>query len=106
MKWYSVSHITATPYHPHTSGQVEVSNRELKRILKKSVANHKKDWVDHLDDAFWPYRIAYKIPTEVTPYRLVYQKVCHLPIELELPIKQLNCDPYLTDQKRKLQLKS
>lgn len=30
---YGVKHCVATPYHPQTSGQVEISNRELKRIL-------------------------------------------------------------------------
>ena len=37
---YGVTHTTATPYHPQTSGQVEVANRELKRILEKTVEQH------------------------------------------------------------------
>ena len=35
---YGVTYNVATPYHPQTSGQVEVSNRELKRILEKTVS--------------------------------------------------------------------
>ncbi|WP_222196282.1 DDE-type integrase/transposase/recombinase, partial [Modestobacter italicus] len=34
---YSITHKVATPYHPQTSGQVEVSNREIKHILEKTV---------------------------------------------------------------------
>ena len=34
---YGVRHNVATPYHPQTSGQVEVSNREIKQILSKTV---------------------------------------------------------------------
>jgi hypothetical protein len=30
---YGVKHKVATPYHPQTSGQVEISNREIKNIL-------------------------------------------------------------------------
>ena len=40
---YGVTHKVATPYHPQTSGQVEISNRELKRILEKTVSVSRKD---------------------------------------------------------------
>ena len=42
---YGVTHHVVTPYHPQTSGQVEVSNRELKRILEKTVNISRTDWV-------------------------------------------------------------
>ncbi|XP_031272704.1 uncharacterized protein LOC116131196 [Pistacia vera] len=48
---YGVTHRVATPYHPQISGQVEVSNKELKRILEKTMNASQKDWSTKLDDA-------------------------------------------------------
>ncbi|XP_022871338.1 uncharacterized protein LOC111390517 [Olea europaea var. sylvestris] len=43
-------------------GQVEISNRELKRILELTVGASKKDWSKKLDNALWAYCTAFKIP--------------------------------------------
>ncbi|WMV19401.1 hypothetical protein MTR67_012786 [Solanum verrucosum] len=56
---YGVRHNVATPYHPQTSGQVEVSNREIKHILAKTVNDNRTDWSKKLDDALWAYHTAY-----------------------------------------------
>nr|GEW74994.1 hypothetical protein [Tanacetum cinerariifolium] len=66
-----------------TSGQVKVSNRGLKRILERAVGENHASWSDNLDDALWAFRTAYKTPIGCTPYKLVYRKACHLPVELE-----------------------
>nr|GEY52121.1 hypothetical protein [Tanacetum cinerariifolium] len=75
---YGVTHRLSTAYHPQTSGQVEVSNR------------------------------AYKTPTGCTPYKLVYGKACHLPIELEhkdyWALKQANFDLSVVGDHQKIQL--
>nr|GEV43338.1 DNA-directed DNA polymerase [Tanacetum cinerariifolium] len=80
---YGVTHRLATPYLPQTSGQVEVSNHGLKRILERTVGENRASWSDKLDDALRAFRTAYKTPIRCTPYKVVSGKACHLPIELE-----------------------
>ena len=70
-------------YHPQTSVQVEVSNREIKQILSKMVNVNRKNLSRRLDDALWAYQTAYKTPRGMSPYQLVYGKSCHLPADLE-----------------------
>ncbi|RVW86071.1 hypothetical protein CK203_038051 [Vitis vinifera] len=78
---YGVKHKVATPYHPQTSGQVELANREIKNILMKVVITSKK---------------------------IVYGKACHLPVEVEYKawwaIKRLNMDLIRAGAKRCLDL--
>nr|GEV69578.1 reverse transcriptase domain-containing protein [Tanacetum cinerariifolium] len=68
---------------PTNDARVEVSNPGLKRILERTVGENHASWSDKLDDALWAFRTAYKTPIGCTPYKLVYGKVFHLPIELE-----------------------
>jgi hypothetical protein len=105
---YGVRHRVATPYHPQTSGQVEVSNREIKQILEKTVATSRKDWSSKLPEALWAYRTAYKTPIGTTPFKLIYGKSCHLPVELEhkayWAIKNLNLNYKAAGEKRILDI--
>nr|GEX76901.1 reverse transcriptase domain-containing protein [Tanacetum cinerariifolium]GEX76909.1 reverse transcriptase domain-containing protein [Tanacetum cinerariifolium] len=84
MSKYGVTHRLSTAYHPQTSGQVQVSNRGLMRILERTT------------------------PIGRTPYKLVYGKSCHLPIELEhkayWAFKHVNFDLKTVGDHRKLQL--
>ncbi|GJV57263.1 reverse transcriptase domain-containing protein [Tanacetum coccineum] len=108
MQKYGVTHRLSTAYHPQTSGQVEVSNRGLKRILERTIGENRASWSDKLDDALWAFRTAYKTPIGCTPYKLVYGKACHLPIELEhkayWALKQANFDLFTAGDHRKIQL--
>nr|GEX15019.1 reverse transcriptase domain-containing protein [Tanacetum cinerariifolium] len=105
---YGVTHHLATAYHPQTSGQVEVSKRGLKRILERTVGENRASWSDKLADALWAFRTAFKTPIGCTPYKLVYRKACHLPIELEhkayWALKHVNFDLQTTGDHRKVQL--
>nr|GEY51836.1 reverse transcriptase domain-containing protein [Tanacetum cinerariifolium] len=92
----------------HTSRKVEVLNRGLKRILERTVCENRASWSKKLEDALWAFRTAYKTPIGCTPYKLVYGKSCHLPIELEhkayWALKHANFDFKTAGDHRKLQL--
>nr|GEZ08224.1 hypothetical protein [Tanacetum cinerariifolium] len=108
MSKYGVTHHLSTAYHPQTSGHVEVTNRGLKRILKMTVGENRALWSDKLEDALWAFSTAFKTHVGCTPYRLVYGKACHLPLELEhkafWDLKHANFDLKTVGDHRKLQL--
>ncbi|GJZ01637.1 reverse transcriptase domain-containing protein [Tanacetum coccineum] len=108
MSKYGVTHRLDTAYHPQTSGQVEVSNRGLKRILERTVGENRASWSDKLDDALWAFHTAYKTAIRCTPYKLVYGKACHLPVELKhkayWALKHANFDLKTAGDQRKVQL--
>ncbi|KAA3483615.1 KRAB-A domain-containing protein 2-like [Gossypium australe] len=80
---YRVKHKISTTYHPQKNGKAEVSNREIKQILEKVVNPTRKDWSSRLDEALWAYCTTFKTPSGMSPFKLVYRKPCHLPVELE-----------------------
>nr|GEV35874.1 hypothetical protein [Tanacetum cinerariifolium] len=108
MSKYGVTHRLLTAYHPQTSGQVEVTNRGLKRILERTVCENCALWSDKLKNALWAFRTTFKTPIGCTLYRLVYGKSCHLPLELEhkafWALKHANFDLKTAADHRKLQL--
>nr|GEX13843.1 reverse transcriptase domain-containing protein [Tanacetum cinerariifolium] len=92
-------------------------NDQFSRVMSKyrvtnrlSTAYHRQKigQSDKLEDALWAFRAAFKTPVSCTPYRLVYGKSCHLPLELEhkafWALKHVNFDLKTTGDHRKLQL--
>ncbi|GJS04707.1 reverse transcriptase domain-containing protein [Tanacetum coccineum] len=75
---------------------------------ERTVGENRASWSDKLDDALWAFCTAYKTPIGCTPYKLVYGKSCHLPIELEhkayWALKHANFDLKTASDHRKLQL--
>ncbi|GJX59221.1 reverse transcriptase domain-containing protein, partial [Tanacetum coccineum] len=73
-----------------------------------TVSENRASWSDRLDDALWAFRTAFKTPIGCTPYKLVYGKSCHLPIEIEhkayWALKHANFDLKTAGDHRKLQL--
>nr|GEV07495.1 reverse transcriptase domain-containing protein [Tanacetum cinerariifolium] len=84
MSKYGVTHRLSTTYHPKQAGS------------------------DKLEDALWAFRTAFKTSVGCTPYRLVYGKACHLPLELEhkafWALKHANFDLKTVGDHKKLQL--
>jgi hypothetical protein len=103
-----VDHRIAMPYHPQTSGQVEILNKHIKNILQKTVNQMGRSWKSKLNEALWTYRMTFKMLIGMTPYQLVYGKTCHLPAELEhkafWAIKKWNIDLKVAGTKKKIQI--
>nr|GEX18234.1 reverse transcriptase domain-containing protein [Tanacetum cinerariifolium] len=108
MSKYGVTHRLSTAYHPQTSGHVEVTNCGLKQILERTVGENRALWSDKLEDALWAFQTAFKTFVGCTPYRLVYGKAYHLPLELKhkafWALKHVNFDLKIAGDHRKLQL--
>ena len=105
---YGVRYRTSLAYHPQENGQAEVSNQEIKSIMEKTVNSLRKDWSKKIDDALWEYKTSFKTPLGMSPFRLVYGKACHFPVELEhrayWATRLLNMDSKVAREKRMLQL--
>lgn len=80
-----MKHRVSSPYHPKTRRKVDVSNREIKSILMKTMNTNKNDSIRNIDDALWSYRTAYKTPIGSFLYHLVYEShsTCRLNLIIE-----------------------
>ncbi|GJV00849.1 reverse transcriptase domain-containing protein [Tanacetum coccineum] len=83
-------------------------NDQFAKVMLKTVGENRASWSDKLDDALWAFRTAFKTPIGCIPYKLVYGKACHLPIELEhkayWALKHCNFDLKTAGDHRKVQM--
>ena len=69
----------STNYYPQGNGLAESTNKNLIRILKKTVIESQRNWHIALPNALWEYRVTLKNYSGVSPYTLVYGKESILP---------------------------
>ena len=72
-------------YYPHGNGLAESTNKNLIRILKKTVIENQRSWHSALPNALWADRVTPKSAIGVSLYTLVYGKESILPPKIMLP---------------------
>ena len=68
---------------------VESTNKNLLRIIKKTIVENQRDWHNALDTALWADKVTLRISLGTSPYFLVYGKEAILPLNIYLPSLQL-----------------
>lgn len=75
----------ASKAYPKVNGQVEVTNRTIKKSLKKHLRVAKCSWLEELPDVLWAYRTTPRAGTGETSFFLAFGAEVVIPIELEIP---------------------
>ena len=75
----------STNYYPQGNGLAESTNKNLIRILKKTMIENQRSWHLALPNALWADRVTPKNSLGVSPYTLVYGKEVVLPPNILFP---------------------
>ena len=81
---FKIKHHNSVPYRPKMNGEIEVANKNVKKIITKATETY-KDWHEKLPFALHAYRTRVWTSTGATPYSLVYGMEAVLPIEVKIP---------------------
>ena len=74
----------SSPAHPQSNGQVEVTIRTLKTVLRTKLEDLKGKWVDYLPEVLWPHKTTCKSATQETQFALAFSIEAVAPIEVGL----------------------
>jgi hypothetical protein len=80
---------TSSNYYPQGNGLAESSNKNLIKIMKRTVGDNQRTWHKKLKNALWADRITPKRSIGNSPFMLVYGREARLPISLEFPALEL-----------------
>ncbi|KAL0416552.1 UNVERIFIED_CONTAM: hypothetical protein Slati_3487100 [Sesamum latifolium] len=86
-------------YYAVANGLAEAFNKTLCSLLKKVVANLKRDWRERIGEALWAYRTTVRMPTQSTPYALVYGVEAVLPLEQQILSLRIAIQEGFTEKK-------
>ena len=81
---------TSSNYYPQGNDLVESSNKNLIRIIKRTIEDNQRCWHQKLKTALWADGITPKRAIEKSPFMLVYSREARLPISLEFPSLELS----------------
>ncbi|KAH9293759.1 hypothetical protein KI387_041035, partial [Taxus chinensis] len=99
---------TSSNYYPQGNGQAESTNKNLLKIIRRTLDENQRTWHTKLKMALWADRIMPKRSTGSSPFKLVYGKEAVLPISLELPalelVKQLEMSEFEPMEARYVEL--
>ncbi|XP_070036911.1 uncharacterized protein [Nicotiana tomentosiformis] len=93
---FRIKHKNSTAYMPQMNGVVEAANKNIKKILRKMVDNHKQ-WYEKLPFALFGYRTTVRTSTGATPYLLVYGIEAVIPAKVEIPSLRIIQEAELSD---------
>jgi hypothetical protein len=77
-------------YYPQGNGLAESTNKNLIKIIKRTVAENHKNWHNALLNALWADRVTPKAAVGNSPFFLVYGREAILPPHVLLPSPQLS----------------
>ncbi|XP_055822103.1 uncharacterized protein LOC129890608 [Solanum dulcamara] len=81
---FKINHRNSTAYRPQMNGAMEAANKNIKKILRKMIGNHRV-WHAMLSYALLGYRMTARTSIGATPYLLVYGTEAVIPTEVEIP---------------------